>query len=133
MNARKRNIGKSAYAYSNFMDYAKYFTDSGFKDKLLMLAGLVGKNILLPVLRLYYVLKSPTTSTKSKLYIAGALGYFICPFDVIPDVLGPLIGYTDDLAVVALVMRIVAEEITDEIEESAQKTYHRLARTVGVE
>lgn len=46
-----------------------------------------------------------TTPTYIKLMIAFALSYTFLPFDLIPDLLGPL-GFTDDVAVVGLLTTI---------------------------
>ena len=43
--------------------------------------------------------------------LVGALAYFVLPFDVMPDML-PLIGFTDDAAVLATAIRLVAAHIT---------------------
>ena len=49
----------------------------------------------------------------------GALGYFIFPLDVIPDIL-PCIGYADDLAVIALLLgqlyAFINQDIKDQVE-----------------
>ena len=48
-------------------------------------------------------------------YIVGALGYFILPIDLVPDFIAGL-GYTDDLAVIAILMKHLKDNITPEIE-----------------
>ena len=42
--------------------------------------------------------------------VAAALGYFITPTDLMPDVL-PLIGYLDDATVLAAVMAAIREDL----------------------
>jgi uncharacterized membrane protein YkvA (DUF1232 family) len=46
-----------------------------------------------------------------KATLVGALAYFILPVDAIPDVL-PVIGFTDDAAVLAAAINLVATHIT---------------------
>jgi len=46
-----------------------------------------------------------------KSIVVGALIYFISPIDTIPD-LAPLIGYLDDLGVIAAVLKFMGSEIT---------------------
>lgn len=46
-----------------------------------------------------------------KSIVVGALIYFISPIDAIPD-LAPLIGYLDDLGVIAAVLKFMGSEIT---------------------
>jgi uncharacterized membrane protein YkvA (DUF1232 family) len=50
----------------------------------------------------------------------GALGYFIFPLDAVPD-LAPLIGYTDDLTVMAAALATVAFYITPEVKAQAHE------------
>lgn len=50
-----------------------------------------------------------------KATIIGALGYFICPLDVISDVI-PVAGYTDDAGVLAM----CAIYIDADVEEKAK-------------
>ena len=45
--------------------------------------------------------------------LAGALAYFILPTDAIPDVL-PVLGLTDDAAVLAATIKLVANHIRPE-------------------
>ncbi|MDR3420323.1 MAG: YkvA family protein [Xanthobacteraceae bacterium] len=56
-----------------------------------------------------------------KAALVGALAYFVLPADVIPDVL-PVIGYTDDAAVLAAALKLVASHITPDHREAAQRT-----------
>jgi uncharacterized membrane protein YkvA (DUF1232 family) len=49
-------------------------------------------------------------SLKSILILIGALLYFINPFDAVPDAL-PVIGYVDDVGVVAWVLKTLKDEI----------------------
>ena len=106
--------------------YAKHFNEESFQGKLRAVAGLVGENILLPVLQAYYVLRSPGTPTRKKLYIMGALGYFILPTDFIPDFIPFLLGFSDDLVVIGIILKNVSDVMTPEIEEKALETYNRL-------
>jgi len=69
---------------------------------------------------MYYALRDPKTPLKVKALIGAALAYFIMPFDLIPDwIVG--IGFTDDLAVVLMVLRKLAGSITEEHYELARR------------
>ena len=48
--------------------------------------------------------------------MAGALIYFISPIDAIPD-LAPLLGYMDDLGVIAAVLKFLGHELMQYYEE----------------
>jgi uncharacterized membrane protein YkvA (DUF1232 family) len=52
--------------------------------------------------------------------LMGALAYFVLPFDFIPDVM-PLIGFTDDAAVLATAIKLVAAHITPQHREAARR------------
>jgi uncharacterized membrane protein YkvA (DUF1232 family) len=65
------------------------------------------------------------TPLRVKAALVGALAYFVLPADVIPDVL-PLIGYTDDAAVLAAAIRLVASHITPDHREAARRTLDRM-------
>ncbi len=51
--------------------------------------------------------------------ILGGLAYFVLPFDGIPDFL-PLMGFTDDAAVIAAVIAAVRLHMRDEHRERAR-------------
>ena len=56
--------------------------------------------------------------------LLGALAYFILPFDFIPDML-PILGFTDDAAILATALRIVSSHITPEHREAAKAALAR--------
>ena len=51
--------------------------------------------------------------------IIGALGYMISPLDVMPDAI-PIVGLTDDLAVLIYVLKKVWTDVDPEIQEKAK-------------
>jgi uncharacterized membrane protein YkvA (DUF1232 family) len=61
--------------------------------------------------------------------LIGALTYFILPFDFIPDMM-PLVGFTDDAAVLATAIKLVAAHITPNHREAAHRV---LARACSLE
>jgi uncharacterized membrane protein YkvA (DUF1232 family) len=56
--------------------------------------------------------------------LLGALAYFVLPFDAIPDML-PLIGFTDDGAVLATTIRLVAAHIRPRHRQAAERVLAR--------
>ena len=61
---------------------------------------------------LYEMLIDPdhTLPWKTKAYIVAALGYFISPFDAVPDV-GPFLGLVDDALLVAYISHLLSEDV----------------------
>ena len=60
------------------------------------------------LLSAYYCAFDRDTPMHVKAALMAALAYFVLPIDVMPDVM-PLLGYTDDAAVLATAIRMVAE------------------------
>jgi uncharacterized membrane protein YkvA (DUF1232 family) len=67
-----------------------------------------------------YCASDPATPARVKLLIVGALAYFVMPFDAIPDFL-PLIGFTDDAAVIAATIAAVRMHMQDGHWEKARE------------
>ncbi|MEL8054841.1 MAG: YkvA family protein [Pseudomonadota bacterium] len=61
----------------------------------------------------YYCAVDEKTPRKVKLTLFAALGYFVLPVDVIPDVVAGF-GFTDDATVLATALSIVGVHIKDE-------------------
>lgn len=110
--------------------YGTYYSDNRFWKKVERVAKKVGATVLLPVFTLYYMLQNDKVSFQHKAYIVGALGYFILPIDIIPDGLLPVIGFTDDIAVMTLVLSLVKDSITPEIKARANQ---RVAEIMGTD
>lgn len=60
----------------------------------------------------YFCAVDPATPSKVKATLFAALAYFVMPFDLIPDFLAG-IGFTDDAAVIALALTMVAGQIKE--------------------
>ena len=59
----------------------------------------------------YYCALDPATPLRAKAVLMAALAYFVLPGDLIPDVL-PVLGFTDDAAVIYAALRAVGSQIT---------------------
>lgn len=110
--------------------YGKYYSNSHFWKKVERIAKKVGATVLLPVFTLYYMLQDDKVSLRHKAYIVGALGYFILPIDLIPDGILSVIGFTDDIAVMTLVLKLVKDSITPEIKAHAN---NRVSEIIGTD
>lgn len=102
----------------------QHYSEAGFWDKASHAARRAGKRTLEPALKMYYSAQDPDTPLWAKSAIYGALGYFISPIDAIPD-LTPILGYTDDMAVLASALALVAAHINDRHREKAKATMAR--------
>ncbi len=102
----------------NMTSFKSHYDENRFWEKIRHIAKKAGSIILRPVLLLYYMLQDGDVPIKTKAYIIGALGYFVLPLDGIPDFIAGL-GYTDDFAVIALLIKHLKDSITPQIEEKA--------------
>jgi uncharacterized membrane protein YkvA (DUF1232 family) len=98
--------------------YEAAYSAPRFWRKLARHAKGAGRQAVEKALWLFYALQNPATPKWAKRVIYGALGYFVLPLDIIPD-LAPLAGYTDDLAVMAAALATVAVYITDDVKHQA--------------
>ena len=76
------------------------------------------------LLAAYYCAFDRETPRHVQVALLGALAYFILPFDFMPDML-PVLGFTDDAAVLATAIRMVATNITAEHREAARAALKR--------
>jgi uncharacterized membrane protein YkvA (DUF1232 family) len=71
----------------------------------------------------YFCAVDPATPSKVKATLFAALAYFVLPFDIIPDfIVG--IGFTDDAAVIAMALTMVAGNIKPEHRARARAALH---------
>jgi uncharacterized membrane protein YkvA (DUF1232 family) len=77
------------------------------------------------LLAAYYCAFDRSTPLHVKASLIGALAYFVLPFDFVPDFL-PLLGYTDDAAVLAGAVRLVAAHILPLHRDAAREALQRL-------
>ncbi len=113
----------------NLGEYEQYYSGENLQKKLAGYALTAGKKTIEIVLILFYTLQRSDLPHKYKLVIIGALGYWILPSDLLPDLM-PAIGYTDDLSTLVMAMTVVASHINDEVR---QKAKDKLAEWFGKE
>lgn len=97
----------------------KNYSEDKFWNKLKKYGKKAGSSVVYTVLLLYYTLQKPEVPAKTKAIIIGALGYFILPFDLIPDVAVGL-GFTDDLGALGIALIQVAMYIDADIKAKAK-------------
>lgn len=115
----------TVYLAENGDKLKKWFSEAQLSIKLGKVAKKVGSVILYPVLLLYNMYKSPSTSSKDKLMIIAPLAYFILPIDLIPDMILGL-GYADDGIAVMAALKAITTSITPEIIEQTKLMHKNL-------
>ena len=104
----------------DFMSYANKFSQSEFVEKISRIAKRAGAKLVYAALILFYTLQSDRISVKNKALIIGALGYMISPLDVVPDAI-PIVGLSDDLAVLLYVLKTVWTDVDPSIQARAKE------------
>lgn len=107
--------------YSNVSnsEYSKEYNESSFWDKVKEFASKAGSKVIYTALKLYYTMQSTDTPAWAKAVIVGALGYFIAPVDIISDYM-PVVGFADDLGILAAAVTTVITYITPAIKKQAR-------------
>lgn len=100
------------------LQYGRFFTPAKFAYFITH----VGKSLtfLRKAVVLFYCMKDKDTPKYVKALIVGGLGYLILPTDAIPDTIVGL-GWLDDVAVLATVMKVAEKYIKPEHRVMAQQ------------
>ncbi|MFT4415588.1 YkvA family protein [Fredinandcohnia humi] len=100
-------------------DMNKHYSEEKFWEKLKKFSLRAGHSVVYTALLLYYVLQKPDLPAKARITILAALGYFIFPLDLIPD-LAAGVGFTDDLGALGVALFQVAIHIDEEVKSKAK-------------
>ena len=77
------------------------------------------------LLAAYYCAFDRETPGHVRVALLGALAYFVLPLDALPDML-PLLGFTDDAAVLATAIKLVSDSILPEHREAARRALEKM-------
>lgn len=105
-------------------NYSKEYNEESLFEKLERYAKAAGSKVVYTVLLLYYLMIDSNTPIKARITIAAALGYFIFPFDAIPD-LTPILGYSDDFGVLIFALTQFSASLTHEIKARAKEQLNK--------
>ena len=94
----------------------------GFWSKLKRVAA--GLPFAEDLLTAYYCAFDQDTPLKVKAALLAALAYFVLPIDLMPDVM-PILGFTDDAAILATAIRMVATNVQPAHRAAAQRAIDR--------
>jgi uncharacterized membrane protein YkvA (DUF1232 family) len=73
----------------------------------------------------WHCARDPNTPARVRFILISALAYFVLPIDAVPDLL-PILGFTDDAAVIAAAIATVASAMKPEHREKARETLDTL-------
>ena len=99
--------------------FDEWYSRTKLFDKIGRVAKKAGVKGIYAALLLYYALADGKVPLRDKVIVVGALGYFICPTDFIPDILGPL-GYTDDISALMWALSRIWHNITPAVHEKSR-------------
>lgn len=107
--------------------FAKAGNDAGADERLVRkgfwpkVARVAGKlPFVEDLLAAYYCAFDRNTPMQVRMILIGALAYFVLPFDAIPDIV-PILGFTDDAAMLAAAMKVTLDSIKPEHREAARR------------
>jgi len=98
--------------------HCEKYSDNAFWEKIRRTSRRAGLNLAYSSLLLYYLLQDKDTPSRAKLIITSALGYFIIPFDMVPDLLPG--GLADDLSAIIVALSHVSDAINCSHKEQAR-------------
>ena len=112
-------MAKKNLTSSELTQYQDRYSEWAFWKKIKRIASKAGTKVVYYALVLFYTLADPATPARYKAVIAGALGYFILPLDLLPDFL-PFAGLADDWAALIAAVSYVISAITQQSKDRAR-------------
>lgn len=100
--------------------YEKEFNEDNFFSKIKNYGKIAGVSSVYATLILYYTYKDKTVPISAKAISLGALGYFILPTDLVPDILIG-VGYTDDYIALITAIQSITMYVNDDIKLNARR------------
>lgn len=104
---------------SQLLSYEEHYSSTKLFDKIGKVAKKAGVKVVYAALLLYYALLDGQVPLKDKAIVLGALGYFILPVDMIPDILPG--GYLDDSGAMIMALKTIWDNITPTTHAQARK------------
>ncbi|HCF58697.1 MAG TPA: hypothetical protein DFS52_11980 [Myxococcales bacterium] len=100
--------------------YARCYSPTKLALKCRRAAKTAGREVLEPALSFHFALEGKQTPAWAQAIILSALGYFIFPADVVPDII-PGVGYGDDLGVLSGALAAVRTFVDPEARRRAKE------------
>ncbi len=117
MTGKKKQAVNDVFESSE--KYSKHYDSAALFSKIAEFGKKAGSKVVFAALLLFYAVKSENMPLKEKAIVAGALGYFIMPLDLIPDFI-PIVGYGDDFAVLFATVRMISAYIDAQVINDAK-------------
>ena len=96
----------------------------GFLPKIRKVAAKIP--FAVDALSVWWAARDPETPMAAKGMMLAGLAYFVLPTDALPDIL-PVIGFTDDAAVIAALVAILGKTLKPRHKEAAEAFLSRLS------
>jgi len=100
--------------------YESAYSEVKLWEKIKRFSRVAGQDLIEKALCLYYAAQRPETPIWAKTVVYSALGYFILPMDLIPD-LTPAVGFSDDLGALGLALATIAAYINTDVKDKASE------------
>jgi uncharacterized membrane protein YkvA (DUF1232 family) len=100
-------------------NFENEYSEESFFSKIKNVFKKAGRAVIEKALILYYISCDKDTPMSAKVAIYSALGYFILPFDVIPDFTP--IGFVDDIGAMTVAFNFVRKYYKDNHKEAAKQ------------
>lgn len=114
---------------SRLREYAGKYDSGELFRKIAKMAKKAGMEVIYVVLVLYYASFDKQVPVKDRLLIAAALGYFICPVDLLPDAIPG--GFADDATALTFVARKIWSNLSPQTMEKARRRLHTIFPDTG--
>lgn len=116
--------------YEEVHKYQTNYNEENFFKKIIEFGRKAGESVVYAGLLLFAVLKSSEAKATDRAIIIGALGYFILPIDIIPDILPG--GYLDDFGILMKALTMVKELVTEDMKDNARKKIKKIFKSYKV-
>ena len=122
MKERREILGNKASQLKeeDLEEYRRHYSERAFWDKLGGMPRAAGAAVVERALTLYVILTDRETPLWARALIIAALGYFIWPFDAVPDAI-PVVGYADDVVVMGVALTQVDRLLTPAMRRRVQR------------
>jgi len=111
-------------------DHSEHYSEHSFSEKLKKHLKRIGTELLWKSLTLFILVRQKRLNLRQRTQAIAALGYLILPIDAVPD-FTPIIGYSDDLAAVILVLNAIWSSLdADTREVISHEVSHKFRKLI---